>query len=58
LSLALIVPVVVTSPPVKPIPVDTFVTVPVLDVLLFQVYFSPVVTKETSVPPEAAALLE
>jgi len=26
--------------------------------LLFQVYFSPVVTNETSVPPEAAVLLE
>ena len=26
--------------------------------LLFQVYFSPVVTNETSVPPDAAVLLE
>ena len=34
------------------------VTVPVFDVLLFQVYFSPVVTNETSVPPLAAVLLE
>ena len=57
-SLALTVPVVVISPPVRPTPVDTLVTVPVLDVLAFQVYFSPVVTNETSVPPEAAALLE
>ena len=32
-KLALIVPVVVMSPPVKPAPVDTFVTVPVFAVL-------------------------
>jgi hypothetical protein len=54
---ALTVPVVVIEPPVKPAPVATDVTVPVLLVLLFQVYFSPVVTNETSVPPLAAALL-
>lgn len=55
-SFALIVPVVVTEPPVNPTPVATEVTVPVLAVLEFQVYFSPVVTNETSVPPDAAAL--
>ena len=53
-----IVPVVVISPPVSPVPAVTFVTVPVLDVLLFQVYFSPVVQRDTSVPPLAADLEE
>ena len=48
----------VIEPPVRPTPVATEVTVPVLLVLLFHVYFSPVVTRDTSVPPEAAALLE
>ena len=33
------------------------VTVPVLSVLLSQVYFSPVVTNDKSVPPLAAVLL-
>ena len=46
----------------KLIPLPAFnvieVTVPLLLVLLFQVYFSPVVTNETSVPPLAAVKLE
>ena len=47
----LAVPLLATSVPLA----CTFVIVPVP--LLFHVYFSPVVTRETAVPPLAAALL-
>ena len=57
-TLKLTAPLVVLIAVCAPAVVLTLVIVPVFEVLEFQVYFSPVVTRDTSVPPFAAAFEE